>query len=235
MTGTGSGPTVHLNFFRLLGDFSHLASFLILFLRLHKTKNANGISLKTQELYFLVFVTRYLDLFLLPWHVHSVYNTIFKLFYLIASGYIVYMLRYVEPYRSTYSKESDTFYHVQLGILPCFVLALVFNEAKWSLGLLHFLFEICWAFSIYLEAIAIFPQLVLLTREGEIENITSHYIATLGAYRAFYLLNWIYRFFTETHYRAWIPWIAGIVQTGLYADFFYHYVKSLREGAPLGL
>lgn len=217
--------TVHLNIFRLLGDFSHLASFILLFFRLHKTKNANGISLKTQELYLLVFVARYLDLFLFPFHHLSLYNTLFKLFYLGAAGYIVYLLRYVEPYKSTYAREADTFYHIQLGILPCFVMALVFNEASWGMSYMHYFFEICWAFSIYLEAIAIFPQLVLLTREGEIENITSHYIATLGAYRAFYLLNWIYRLCTEPHYRAWIPWIAGIVQTGLYADFFYHYVK----------
>lgn len=28
---------------------------------------------------------------------------------------------------------------------------------------------------------------------------------------------------TEPHYRAWIPWIAGLVQTALYADFFYYF------------
>jgi ER lumen protein retaining receptor len=66
------------------------------------------------------------------------------------------------------------------------VLALIFNyEFKFS--------EILWAFSIYLEAVAIFPQLFMLQRTGEAETITTHYIAALGAYRALYVPNWIYR------------------------------------------
>ena len=31
-----------------------------------------------------------------------------------------------------------------------------------------------WAFSIYLEAVAILPQLFLLQKQGEVENLTSH-------------------------------------------------------------
>ena len=53
--------------------------------------------------------------------------------------------------------------------------------------------EILWSFSIYLEAVAILPQLFLLQRTGEAETITTHYLAALGAYRAFYIPNWIYR------------------------------------------
>ena len=52
-----------MNIFRLLGDLSHVVSIFILLLRLTTTKQAVGISLKTQEMFLLVFVTRYLDLF----------------------------------------------------------------------------------------------------------------------------------------------------------------------------
>jgi len=51
-----------------------------------------------------------------------------------------------------------------------------------------------WSFSIFLEAVAILPQLFLLQRTGEAETITTHYLAALGAYRAFYIPNWIYRY-----------------------------------------
>ena len=34
----------------------------------------------------------------------------------------------------------------------------------------------------------------LLQRTGEAETITTHYIFALGAYRALYILNWIYRY-----------------------------------------
>jgi hypothetical protein len=40
-----------------------------------------------------------------------------------------------------------------------------------------------------------------------------------------YLLNWVWRAIFETGYRQWIVWLAGLVQTGLYADFFYYYYK----------
>ena len=69
-----------------------------------------------------------------------------------------------------------------------------------------------WAFSIYLEAVAILPQLFLLQKQGEVENLTSHYVAALGAYRALYLINWIFRYFTEEDYLQRIVWVAGVVQ-----------------------
>ncbi|KAK9289161.1 hypothetical protein L1049_017635 [Liquidambar formosana] len=47
----------------------------------------------------------------------------------------------------------------------------------------------------------------------------------IRAYRALYILNWMYRYFTEDHYVHWITWISGLVQTLLYADFFYYYFQ----------
>jgi ER lumen protein retaining receptor len=77
-----------------------------------------------------------------------------------------------------------------------------------------------------LESIAILPQLVVLQRYGEVENLTGNYVFFLGAYRALYILNWVYRSQVEPHYRHhWLTYICGIIQTILYADFFYYYVK----------
>nr|KAJ0187179.1 hypothetical protein LSAT_V11C900479140 [Lactuca sativa]KAJ0187853.1 hypothetical protein LSAT_V11C900479660 [Lactuca sativa] len=39
-------------------------------------------------------------------------------------------------------------------------------------GLFNENVQICWAFSIYLEAVAILPQLVLLQRRGNVDNLT---------------------------------------------------------------
>lgn len=106
----------HLNVFRLLGDFAHVASFIVLLHRLWTRRNATGeraragwsggcfaavqpigtfhprpplrpstgyapagISLKTQQLYLLVFVSRYTDLFT---NHTSAYNTVMKVLYL---------------------------------------------------------------------------------------------------------------------------------------------------------
>lgn len=80
-----------------------------------------------------------------------------------------------------------------------------------------------WTFSIYLEAVAILPQLFLVSKTGEAESITSHYLFALGSYRALYLLNWVYRYYMEG-FHDWIAITAGVVQTILYCDFFYLYV-----------
>lgn len=113
------------------------------------------------------------------------------------SGYIVYLLRYVEPYKTSYKeqKKDDSFLYVRFAIVPCAVLALIFNEGNFSHwhGVFRYLFELFWAFSEYLEALAILPQLILLQRHRSVENITSYYVAALGVYRGLYIINWIYR------------------------------------------
>jgi ER lumen protein retaining receptor len=70
--------------------------------------------------------------------------------------------------------------------------------------------------------VAILPQLLQLQRTGEAETITTHYLFALGAYRALYIVNWIYRYETENHVDV-ISTMAGVVQTALYCDFFYIY------------
>lgn len=83
-----------------------------------------GISLKTQELYALVFVTRYLDLFT---DFISLYNTMMKLVFITSSLAIVWCMRGHRVVRRTYDKEIDTFRHYFL-VLGCFVLALILHE-----------------------------------------------------------------------------------------------------------
>jgi ER lumen protein retaining receptor len=91
-----------MNIFRFIGDMSHLASFFVLLFKMYSSNSVSGtplsasslgcflpltllghvwlctrsgISLKTQELYCLVFIARYLDIF---WNFISMYNTCMK-------------------------------------------------------------------------------------------------------------------------------------------------------------
>lgn len=213
-----------MNLFRLLGDMTHLLSIVVLLLKIRNMKSCAGISLKTQELYAIVFLTRYLDLFT---KYYSFYNTVMKLVFLGTSISIVWYMRYHKVVKQTYSKDEDTFRHYFL-ILPSFVLAILIHRD-------FNVIEVLWSFSLYLEAVAILPQLVLLQRSRNIDTLTGDYIFLLGAYRALYLLNWVYRFFTEIHKIRWIPWVSGLVQTVLYADFFYYYFKSWKNREKLKL
>lgn len=107
-----------------------------------------------------------------------------KIFFISSSAYIIYLMKV--KYRPRHEIELDTLRLDVLLAVPA-VLALLFH---WKFTVL----EILWSFSIFLEAIAILPQMFLLQRVGEAETITTHYIFALGAYRAFYILNWIYRY-----------------------------------------
>jgi len=207
--------------FRLLGDLSHLASIFILLHKIQVTRSCRGISFKTQALYVAVFVSRYLDLF---FRFVSVYNSVMKLFFIGSSVYILYLMKY--KYRPTHDPSIDTF-KVEYLVGPCFIFALIFNYQ-------FIISEILWSFSIWLEAVAILPQLFMLQRTGEAETITTHYLAALGAYRALYIPNWIYRYFADGVVDP-IAVAAGIVQTGLYLDFFYVYFTKVLQGQKFEL
>ncbi|XP_060565710.1 ER lumen protein-retaining receptor 2 isoform X2 [Ruditapes philippinarum] len=210
-----------MNFFRLCGDMSHLLAILLLLLKMWKSRSVAGISGKSQILFALVFTTRYLDLFT---SFISVYNTTMKVFF-IASSYVTVYFIY-QHFKPTYDSNHDTF-RVEFLVVPVGGLAFLVNHEFSPL-------EILWTFSIYLESVAILPQLFMVSKTGEAETITSHYLFALGSYRALYLLNWIYRYYFEGFFDL-IAVVAGCVQTILYCDFFYLYITKVLKGKKISL
>ncbi|KYN01317.1 ER lumen protein retaining receptor [Cyphomyrmex costatus] len=222
-----------MNIFRLLGDLSHLLAIIILLLKIWKTRSCAGesdhlnrfvfagISGKSQILFAIVYTTRYLDLFTT---FISAYNTFMKIVFIAASLATIFLM-YIK-FKATYDHNHDTF-RIEFLILPAFILALLINHE------LSFI-EVLWTFSIYLESVAILPQLFLVSKTGEAESITSHYLFALGSYRGLYLFNWVYRYYAEDHYDL-IAIVAGLVQTVLYCDFFYLYITKVLKGKKLQL
>ncbi|KAK1977307.1 ER lumen protein retaining receptor [Colletotrichum cereale] len=211
-----------LNLFRIAGDLSHLASIGILLHKMVQLNSCSGISFKSQALYFLVYITRYLDLF----STSSLWNVVFKILFITSQGYIVYLM--TTAYKPTNDPNQDTF-RVQYLLGGAAVLAILFPYY-------YTFWEILWAFSIWLEAVAILPQLFMLQRTGEAETITTHYLFALGIYRALYIPNWIYRYFTEVNHKIdWIALTAGVIQTVLYSDFFWIYYTKVMKGKKFKL
>ena len=210
-----------MNVFRLAGDLSHLFAILILLLKIWKTRSCAGISGKSQILFAIVYLSRYLDLF--TTYV-SLYNSVMKVIFLATSGATVYLM-YIK-FKATYDHNHDSF-RIEFLLVPCVILSLLINT-QFSV------IEVLWTFSIYLESVAILPQLFMVSKTGEAESITSHYLFALGSYRALYLLNWVYRYIAESYYEP-ITIFAGIVQTILYCDFFYLYITKVLKGKKLQL
>jgi ER lumen protein retaining receptor len=158
-----------------------------------------GISYKTQALYLTVFCTRYVDLLLGSWV--SLYNAVMKIFFIGSSAYILYLMKFkyrqVLPtsvllrsanrplHRPTHDASLDTF-RLDYLLPPVALMSIIFTYEYTPS-------EILWSFSIWLESVAILPQLFMLQRTGEAETITTHYLAALGLYRGLYIPNWIYR------------------------------------------
>lgn len=199
-----------MNFISVAGDNFHLFAILALIGRMWKTKSCAGLSARTQVGYFLVFLTRYLDLFIDP--VWSYYLTILKSIFLLTS--LVTVILMLWPYRNTYDRKNDVFY-IEILIVACIGLAMVINHSFTFL-------EVAWTFSLYLEAVVIIPQLFMISRTGKAETLTYLYIIPLGLYKFLYIANWIYRYYSEGFYD-YIAISAGCVQVLLYFVFFYLY------------
>lgn len=131
----------------------------------------------------------------------------------------------LNDYRPTHDPNQDTF-KVEYLIGAAAVLGIIFPYS-------YTIPEILWAFSIWLESVAILPQLFMLQRTGEAETITTHYLFALGIYRALYIPNWLYRYFIAVpSFFDPIAVVAGVVQTVLYSDFFYIYYTKYVESHP---
>jgi ER lumen protein retaining receptor len=141
-----------------------------------------------------------------------------KITFISVTLYILYLLRFHPLIKNTYNRETDdTFQHIYL--IPICVVATLLIHTEFKA------WEMTWSFSLWLEAVAIIPQIDILNKQKAVEKFTAHYIAALGSYRFFYILNWIYRYYYES-YLCWTSIITGIVQVLLYADFLYLYLKK---------
>ncbi|XP_058818520.1 ER lumen protein-retaining receptor erd-2.2-like [Topomyia yanbarensis] len=205
------------NIFRTLADCLHVIAFIVLLAKLWRTKSSAGISGKTQILFAIVFTMRYTDL-LSPYHYHSYYISSMKIAFIALSYLIVYLM--YGPYKKTYDRENDVMYNEFL-VVPCFVLALFFSDKDSP-------FEIMWTFSVFLESIAIIPQLELLCKIEFVDNYTSFYLLSLGSYRALYIINWLYRYHYEGYYDV-NAITAGFVQTTLFALVFVRLFSLMRR------
>ena len=210
---------LRLTVFRQAGDISHILAWVAILAILICSRSTAGLSLRTLELHLLVFALRYPDI---AWNFLSAYNWILKVSFLTLSLVVVAACHGVPALRRTHNRKADMrpLTTLLLLVLPAFVLGYCFNVDRAST------FAISWASSLYLEAVAAVPQLVLMVREGTCRSAVSHYIFLLGSYRAWYVANWVWRYKHQPGY--WDPqvWVLGVVQTTLYVPFFVIYCRA---------
>lgn len=194
------------NIFRYVGDYLHLFGILVLLVTIAKNKSVSGISKSTQILYFMCFITRYLDLFD---HTQTAYLVFFKLTYI---GTSVVVLVLFTQLSKTYERMNDTC-NLAVIIFPCALAALLLTNE-------YTLLEVLWTFSEFIEGFAMVPQYIFCYRErGTRDWGTSLYVISLGGYRVFYALNWIYKKIQMPQYSDMQSWIGGIIEIMFFIDF----------------
>jgi len=202
----GNFASYSWNIFRYLGDYLHLGGIVVLLATIAKNQSVAGFSRSTQILYFLVFVTRYLDLFE---HSQATYLVVFKLTYIGTSAAALALFHYFD---STYERRLDSA-NLTFILVPCAVAALLLTNQ-------YALIEILWTFSEFMEGFAMVPQYIFSYRErGSKEWGTSLYVISIGGYRVFYAMNWIYKKIQMPHYSDVQSWIGGIIEIIFFLDF----------------
>ncbi|XP_020095690.1 putative ER lumen protein-retaining receptor C28H8.4 [Ananas comosus] len=206
----------------------HAAGVGVLVYKLFKEGTCAGLSLKSQELTAIFLAARLYCSFIVEFDIH----TFLDFATLTATLWVVYMIRFV--LRTSYMEEKDNF-AIKTVVVPCALLAVFIHPSSVHTLSNRFL----WAFSVYLEAFSVLPQLRVMQNTKIVEPFTAHYVFALGVAR---FLNCAYcalQFFSTLGFVVFVfghgPWpgmvlIAEIVQTIILADFCYYYVKSFLSG-----
>jgi hypothetical protein len=171
------------------GSLIQCFGFYMLFIKVKYHKSVAGLSARTLELYIVVYMCR-------------LSSTLFRVGYLPvdASGDWVYQAADVmslfiaamtfrcirTSHRSTYQDAFDTL-NLRVMVLPCTILAMCIrgdlNESIF--------FDTMWATAMNLETLALLPQLwMLMKKGGEVDGLTSHFVASVAAGRMCALSFW---------------------------------------------
>ncbi|GAA0152003.1 membrane trafficking regulatory protein [Lithospermum erythrorhizon] len=215
--------------FFVASESVHFVGILILIHKLIKQKTCSGLSLKTQELTAIFLAVRLMCSALLEADIHTVldFST------LVSTVWVIYMIRF--KLKTSYMADMDDLPHYYL-LVPAAVLAfLVHPDVEYPL-----VARIFWAFCVYMESVAVLPQLRMMQKAKIIEPFTGHYVFALGISRFFGFAHWIFQVYeTRGGYLfligagyIWLPMVllAEIVQTFILADFCYYYIKSVMSG-----
>lgn len=238
-----------LFFFFSDGDFSFLLTlsslvgmfaFLVVVLQIEGDKSVKGVSLKMMECYMCVCMGRLCAI--VPFEGYLPYDRsgdwLYQLIEALTcclAGSIVYMVRV--RYQSTYDPAIDTLNNVWL-IIPSALLALLFHPS-----LNAFMpSDIAWAFALYLEAVAVLPQLFMFQKAGQVEKWTAHFLAAQAFSKLISFIFWVSSYSElsdpEHTLKSFVGnWVMAmqLAQICVMGDFIYHYVRCLRQGIPISL
>lgn len=91
--------------------------------------------------------------------------------------------------------------------------------------------QILVAFTMYLEALGLLPQLWLMRKMYDVEPLTSHYVGLLVIARACRMIFWGVLFWMGEHFLQ--LFMADVLHSVFAADYLYLWCKKLQTGGKL--
>jgi uncharacterized protein with PQ loop repeat len=133
-------------------------------------------------------------------------------------------------FRSSYKPEEDAF-SITVPAIACMGLALV---AHVDIGRAGFVVDTIYTASLYVEAIAMMPQLFLMGKTGKGDEVVGHHIVLWFICRMLGLMFWYLikgHWMQGTSYSGWTIMAAYMGQLLLMSNFLCWYVQSLSQNA----
>merc|ERR1719359_936207 len=211
-----------------------LASLLIS-LQISKSKSVAGISGKTMiiqalALCFRLSSTLFLDGYL---PLDKTGDMMYQMVDVCSLMMVLHILQCIyKSHNSTYERDADSM-DVKNMVIGCVALAVVVHPDlnDWDV------FDIAWTGSLYLDTVAMLPQLFMSSKIGKVPAYTAHYLAATLVSRGFSAWFWFYgaeniaRAEEGFSYGAAAIVIAHVLQFLFLVDFGYYYLKAGLSGA----
>mmetsp|Transcript_31028 Transcript_31028/g.87152 ORF Transcript_31028/g.87152 Transcript_31028/m.87152 type:complete len:283 (-) Transcript_31028:351-1199(-) len=226
------------SFILTLSSLVSLFSFLGVLVGILQMKSARGISCKMMECYCLVFVGRLLAI--VPFEGYLPFDRSGDWFYQLSEGIalslamvIVYLCR--GQCAATYDRHADSLNSLWL-IVPALVIALVIHPHLNN----HTPTDICWAFSLYLESVAVLCQFWMFMSQGKARPHITHFLAAQALSKFMSFIFWASSFSELTNKNHYIKelvafWVVGMqmVQILIMVDFIHNYLYCMWYRIPV--
>jgi len=237
------------SFLMTYGAMSRMFGFGILNVKTFSSKRATGVSVKTLQLYCLVFFFRLTSIIrhegYLPYDKSGdwLYHVI-EIMALLFTGSALWGC--LCPFNSTHQADLDKFgeMNVPTGMgavylaFPVLILAIVVHPNLNS----DFLSDVAWTYAMYLESVALVPQLFMFQKQtsGVVELLTAHFVAALGFGRVMEFMFWIYSYHelatsAGSKLPGYLALFSQFMQLVLMLDFFWYYYLAVKNATPLML
>lgn len=205
-------PDASWNIYRYAADYLHFGGMVFGLLMIYSTRSVQGFSRKTQVLYQLVYITRYIDVIT---ESQVRYLVFFKVIFNVITAS---MLMSFAIFHHTYDVVADSCNLVAI-LVPTFIAAFIVASDE---GLQQEL----WTWSEFIEPFALVPQYIVLYRAKEVRRVSLLYVAAVGGYRLLYVCNWIYKRWTwHQAYHDYTSWIGGGLECILFFDFLFRILQ----------